>query len=402
MGKPRKVAQFTLDGEYIQTFDSATDAERAVSNKKSGHYEVSLCCKGKMRYCKGYRWLYAEDIPRAKDIFESLPLHNVRGYVKPAYTEREIKEEASKYETKKAFRENNWPYAQAAYKMGIMDELHFKPSPNPYKDSLYSIYVFEFIQTDSAYIGLTDNPERREREHNERTETPLRHSMEYEIPMPSMKILESGIKQDIVGDREDYWKNKYKENGWNILNKAKTGNGSSALGSGYLISTYEKKKTASKYEYLSDFKKECPNLCQIAYKRGIINDLGLKNSKTKDGTYTEEFCYNFASNFKTVCDLIKAEKGESIYVLINKPENRWRQQYWWLYNKQIKPVIAHKKFAVKIFKSPKSVGNSIGVHSTTVQSYIKKQKSIDGWRFQYLDINDIEFKIPDFEHRLIT
>ena len=55
----RKVSQFTKNGEYINTFDSAHEAVRNLEGKKnSGH--ISECCAGKRKSAYGYIWKYAD------------------------------------------------------------------------------------------------------------------------------------------------------------------------------------------------------------------------------------------------------------------------------------------------------------------------------------------------------
>lgn len=53
LSKP--ILQFSLDGEFIKKWDSATQVEREL-----GFYQSSItkCCKGKQKTCGGYKWLY--------------------------------------------------------------------------------------------------------------------------------------------------------------------------------------------------------------------------------------------------------------------------------------------------------------------------------------------------------
>ncbi len=53
--RSKKVSQYTLDGVYIQTFDSLHEAARSLGNNKysSG---ISNCINGKRKSCKGYIW----------------------------------------------------------------------------------------------------------------------------------------------------------------------------------------------------------------------------------------------------------------------------------------------------------------------------------------------------------
>lgn len=51
----KAVKQYTLDGEYLCTFDSIVDAHKALNVEKSHIYQ---CCKGIYKSSLGYRWEY--------------------------------------------------------------------------------------------------------------------------------------------------------------------------------------------------------------------------------------------------------------------------------------------------------------------------------------------------------
>lgn len=61
----KSVVQLTLDGEYVKTFDIATNAYKELGKKDNGM--ISQCCKGKRGKYSGYRWLYLEDYLRLKE-----------------------------------------------------------------------------------------------------------------------------------------------------------------------------------------------------------------------------------------------------------------------------------------------------------------------------------------------
>lgn len=53
--KRKKVAQLTIEGKYIQTFESITVAAKAVNSNTTN---ISGVCSGKRKSCKGYIWRY--------------------------------------------------------------------------------------------------------------------------------------------------------------------------------------------------------------------------------------------------------------------------------------------------------------------------------------------------------
>lgn len=51
----KKVSQYTLDGEFIKTWDCIMDISRFYKISRSNITEV---CKGRQKTCKGYIWRY--------------------------------------------------------------------------------------------------------------------------------------------------------------------------------------------------------------------------------------------------------------------------------------------------------------------------------------------------------
>lgn len=52
----KKVSQFTLDGVYVQTFDTMGEAAASVGAHQSS---ISNSCSGRTKICKGFLWQYA-------------------------------------------------------------------------------------------------------------------------------------------------------------------------------------------------------------------------------------------------------------------------------------------------------------------------------------------------------
>lgn len=55
IGRKKKVGQFTLDGEFITEFESASEASRITGFYRKG---ISDCCNGKIKQSKGYIWKF--------------------------------------------------------------------------------------------------------------------------------------------------------------------------------------------------------------------------------------------------------------------------------------------------------------------------------------------------------
>lgn len=56
----RRVVQLTIDGEYIDQFESIREAEIA-NNIKLNTSSIGKCCRGKLKRANGYKWMYEED-----------------------------------------------------------------------------------------------------------------------------------------------------------------------------------------------------------------------------------------------------------------------------------------------------------------------------------------------------
>lgn len=54
----KSILQFTKEGEFIRKWDSATQVERELGISQGN---ISMCCKGKLKTCGGFKWGYADD-----------------------------------------------------------------------------------------------------------------------------------------------------------------------------------------------------------------------------------------------------------------------------------------------------------------------------------------------------
>ena len=60
LGKAKKVYQYTLDGKFVNSYESTGIAARSIGVKNGNH--ISECCREKIKSYKGFIWRYAEDI----------------------------------------------------------------------------------------------------------------------------------------------------------------------------------------------------------------------------------------------------------------------------------------------------------------------------------------------------
>lgn len=184
------------------------------------------------------------------------------------WTKENCKTEALKYTTKKEFVEAESGAYDAAFDNGWMDEIcsHMITIGNRFNRLIYS---FEFPDN-HVYIGLTYNPKNRYSNHmkygtvfNYMNETGL---------TPIFKILTDYMDKEIASKMEGIKVKEYKDNGCNILNKAKTGN----LGGGCKILIWTKEKcqeSAKNFKSRTEFQKNEVGAYESALRNEWLDEI---------------------------------------------------------------------------------------------------------------------------------
>ena len=128
------------------------------------------------------------------------------------------------------------------------------------------IYVYEFSDN-HAYVGLTFDIKERNRIHTEKG------SVYKHILKTGLKpILKYGQYVDVIDAirLEGETVEMYKKNGWNILNKTKTG----AIGGNIKKWTIDKlKEEALKYKTKTEFKEKSGGAYSTAQKTKLLNEI---------------------------------------------------------------------------------------------------------------------------------
>ena len=157
--------------------------------------------------------------------------HKPFGY----WTKERVFEEAKNYQTKNAFRKGCMTAYLYAYRNGWLSEMTWLKDErlDIINDKIDSVYKYYFKETNSIYIGRTKITQQKERHNDHSTsekDTVFRHAKANGLAVPPMEIIEENITIKEGLEREDYWVKYYKEKGYNVLNKAKTGIGSGSIG----------------------------------------------------------------------------------------------------------------------------------------------------------------------------
>ena len=217
------------------------------------------------------------------------------------------KREALKYTSRSEFKLNSPSAYVSARKNKILDKIctHMIKYGSRYKRSIYS---YEFPDN-HVYIGLTYNINRRDvyRKIN-KNHSVTKHINKTNL-IPKLIQLSEYIDINDAINLEEHFVKKYEENGWNILNVAKTG----SVGFCRLYWDKEKcKEEALKYNTRNEFRVKSGGAYNSARKQGWLNEICshmLKHKRkirlTKKVCELEALKYNTKKEFK--------EKSNSIY-----------------------------------------------------------------------------------------
>ena len=209
--------------------------------------------------------------------------------------------EGNKYQSKREFSIRNSSAYRYALKNGWIDEIAKNYNNQiiyaSYEDKIHLIYIYLFEDYDTVYIGRTVNLKHRDAAHRNGTnhtngikyfDTVYKFAQENNIPIPNPQIIESGLNAEESQEKEGYWVNYYKKQGFNVLNKAKTGKGSSSLGA-RVVWTYEKcKETAANFTSKYEFKAAHVGAYNACIRNKWINDF-FKTNKNKPKGYWDIF-----------------------------------------------------------------------------------------------------------------
>ena len=249
------------------------------------------------------------------------------------------KTEAKKYNSRFEFQKGCSGAYHVARKNGWLDTYTwFKKDLDPYKNKLDNVYAFIFTELNSVYIGRSINVNNREKQHNTNKKSSVyKFAQQNNVSIPQITLLEIKLNLDEGREKEHYYVTKYKQEGWNVLNRAKTGKNCGSLGA--LDNRKWNKKTcyqeAQKYNSRGEFAKGCSGAYHVArinswletYTWFISTNELKKIIRTK---WTYETCFKEAKKYNSRKEF---EKGcNSAYNVALK--NGWLETYTWFETKQ--------------------------------------------------------------------
>ncbi len=247
------------------------------------------------------------------------------------WTYENVKKEAENHKTVQEFR-NSSPTAYAkAYKNNWIKDFDWLIDTrfDIHPGKIDSVYVYEFIEQNSVYVGRTlmRNQKLRDYQHLFGDDSVSRFAKSNNVSMPKMKILEENLTLKEGCEREGYWVEKYKSEGWTILNIAKTGS-IGGVGKKWTYSTV--RVEAMKYKTKTELRYSSPSAYQKALKYEWINDFdwfedGNKLAADRDRKWTYEAVRTEAIKYKTRYEF--SENSESAYKVAL--QNNWINDFDW-------------------------------------------------------------------------
>ena len=217
-----------------------------------------------------------------------------------------------------------YEYAQ---KVGWYSSYPWKES-NSTEQNNYIIYGYIDKENQTIYIGLTNNLKKRDYGHRHKGTVNEYYGKR---PIPEPVILLDNLSAEEAKRQEGLYVNSYKEQGWKILNKAKTGVRSSSLGRNNEELTYDVCfELSKKYKTKATFQKGDVSAYRKALEMGWLQNWFSDMDRKK---WTREKCYDAARNYKTRSEF--RLKCQSAY---NRAwRNNWLKDYYWFIKTTRKP-----------------------------------------------------------------
>ena len=247
------------------------------------------------------------------------------------WTKERVAEESKKYKNRGEFHDNCGTAYSKARVNGWLDEFTWLKDDRIdfSNDKIDCVYAYEFTDLKSVYIGRTLMRRLHERDYEHiftESDAVYLFAQDKHAPIPQIKVLEDNLTLKEGAEKEGYYVDYYRKNGWHILNRAKTG------GIGLLFKNKWSRRTcqeeAHKYKTRGEFAKLSPGAYEVARSNGWLDSYTWFEEKQKPGGYWDNYdnCYRAALGCRTKTEFI--QKFNAAYVKARK--NGWLQDYSWL------------------------------------------------------------------------
>lgn len=245
--------------------------------------DESLKYKTKMEFKQNSPSAYSKCVKNWPELLSHM--EEVR---KPAgyWTYDRCRELASSCKTRKEFFNKKGFAYEVARKNGWLDDIcaHMDILGNLKKRC---IYAYEF-DDNFVYVGLTFDFEGRWSKRLKDINDIVKKHIDITGKIPIRKKITDYLDSNLASKLEGEILKKYIDDGWNVLNRNKTG----SLGGDHRVWKYDTcKEEALKYETFDDFRKNNNNCLSAIYKNGWMDLLKhLKYIKKLNGYWNKENC----------------------------------------------------------------------------------------------------------------
>ena len=287
------------------------ETTRDFQKLSSGAYDAAR----KNGWLKNYTWLKMYAVV----VLNKLP----NGY----WSYEKCYQEALKYKSKKEFAINSCSAYDSAYRHGWLDDYFWLNviDNNIFTGKADCVYAYEFKDRKAVYVGRTlmKRQSERHKEHCEDTDLIKKYAVEIGVSVPPMKILQDNLTLNEGIKLEGEWLKRYIQNGWVILNKAKTG----SIGS-LKIWYFEKcKKIAMKYQTLHDFRIKDKNAYRVAKDSGWLKKFDWLEHGILPGYWNnKENCIEESKKYKSRGEFCNGSNGAYNSAL----KHKWLDEFTWL------------------------------------------------------------------------
>lgn len=307
----------------IWTYESCLEESKKYTSRsefaarKSGAYHVA----SKNGWLDDYTWLPSDA--------RHLRLENWGKWTKDA-----CYAEAKKYTSRGEFAQKNGSAYNNARQHGWIDDYYWLKDERfgLIEGKIDLVYSYEFTEERAVYVGRTliKRSKERDKQHLFKLDSVSSFAKERDIPVPEMKILKSDLTIEEGARQEAWWIEKYREEGWTLLNKAKAGS-IGMIGKGKTRYSYDICCTLSKECVVrAEFKIKYPQAYRVSFRNGWIKDFiwlqdGKQVGANKRRRYDRQTCFEEAKKYKTITDFEKGCKGACIAARTHG----WMKDYTW-------------------------------------------------------------------------
>ena len=244
---------------------------------------------------------------------------------------------AKECNTRSEFLEKYYQAYICANKNGwINDYTWFETKANYMTDRVDNVYAYVWEEQKLAYVGRSVDVYKRDKEHrgihvtHGKRDTVFVYCEKHKLTIPNYQVLKTDITLEEGLYWEDWYCSYFRQKGYALLNKAKTGKGSGSIG-GIGRDKYSYKRcydAASKCKTNIEFCQAFNGEWQKAYKKGWIKDyIWFKEIKKPNGYWKDyDNCYNAAKECATSKEF--RLKYPNAYAYSRKM--RWHLDYTWM------------------------------------------------------------------------